>query len=69
MGWCPRCGAQVSFIAWEEAVAVAAVTGETLRFWLDGGLLHCEEGAALICLASLLRQLHDFNQQGESQCR
>jgi len=69
MGWCPRCGAQVSFIAWDEAAAVAAVTTDTLCRWLDGGSLHCEGGAPLICLASLLRQIHDLVEKGEPPCK
>jgi hypothetical protein len=59
--WCELCGCQTRFIPWEEAAALASVSSTVLSRWVEQGRLHSAEmpaGTLLICLSSLVKQVH-----------
>jgi hypothetical protein len=56
--WCPGCGANVTMVGLEEAVAIAAVSRRVIFRQIEERRLHFSEttpGELLICLNSLLK--------------
>jgi hypothetical protein len=57
--WCPVCGAGVTMVGIEEAVAIADVSPGAIYRQIEQRRLHFSEstpGELLICLNSLLKQ-------------
>jgi hypothetical protein len=57
--WCPVCRAEVEMIALNEVGVVSNLSPGEVRAWLEFPGLHhtaTPEGAALICLNSMLRR-------------
>lgn len=60
--WCPRCGAEVGMIAMQDTGVISNLEKSELEEWFNSGQLHrlqADDGTALICLNSLLAQVHN----------
>lgn len=67
--WCPQCRAEVEMIALNEAGVVSNLPPGEVRAWIESADLHhttTAEGAALICLNSMLKRVHR-TQEAEQQ--
>ncbi len=57
--WCGACGAESLMLTMEKAARMLGTTSRQVFRWAEAGRLHwteSEEGALLICRASLLEQ-------------
>jgi hypothetical protein len=58
--WCAGCGAEAEMIALDDCGVISNLDRTALEAWLNSGQLHrshTSEGAALICLNSLLARV------------
>ena len=58
--WCPMCAAEAEMIALENAGVISNLEPLALEEWFNSGQLHwsqAADGAALICLNSLLARV------------
>ena len=59
--WCPECGAEVEMIPLEGVGVISNLTQPEVKAWMESEELHrtlASDGAALICLNSMLKRLH-----------
>lgn len=58
--WCPQCGAEVEMIPLNEVGVVSNLSPAEVQTWMESPDLHLTEtadGAALICLISMLQRI------------
>jgi hypothetical protein len=59
--WCPQCGAEAEMIPLNDVSVVSNLPPEELQAWMQSAGLHhtqTTDGAALICLNSMLKRTH-----------
>jgi len=59
--WCPQCGAEAEMIPLNDVGVVSNLPPAEVQAWIDSAELHrtqSAEGAALICLNSMLKRTH-----------
>ena len=59
--WCPQCDAAAEMIPLKDAGAVSTLSAAEVKAWLESAGLHritTAQGVVMICLNSLLAQLH-----------
>jgi len=68
-GWCSDCNSQVRLVAVAEAVLFAGASERTIFLWAESAEIHfmeTEEGKAMFCVASLLKQRNLHPRQARS---
>lgn len=58
--WCPQCGAEVEMIPLNEVGVVSNLSPAEVQTWMESPDLHLTktaDGAALICLNSMLQRI------------
>lgn len=59
--WCPQCGAEAEMISLNDVGVVSNLPPSEVQVWIESADLHrtqTAEGAALICLNSMLKRTH-----------
>lgn len=59
--WCPECGAEGEMIPLDDVGVVSNLPPMDVRAWMESQDLHhstAADGAALICLNSMLKRVH-----------
>jgi hypothetical protein len=71
--WCEGCGAMVRWVTPDQAAAFASVGPSDAGRGMEQGRLHrgtSPDGASLICLNSLVRQIQEYASEKEkTPCR